>query len=440
MPQPSKRLRFRRSLPEALNRMLDTPVLLLEGPRSVGKSTLLRQIADSCGGRLVDLDDPATRAAALANASLLLGGEETVCIDEYQKVPHVLDVIKSELNVRTSPGRFVLAGSARHDALPATSQALTGRLSRLPVYPLSQGELAGVHEDFLVRALRDPTVLVTPNVSTTSRDEYITRVCAGGFPLAIAATTNQGRQRWFDDYVKLTLERDVRELSKLRQGQQLANLFARIGGQTAQVLNVEGAARDVGLAPSTAENYTTLLEKVFLIYRLEAWGRTLSARSAALPKVHVVDSGVAARLLRLTPAKLAARDPAALTELGHLLETFAVGELIKQASWTAEVAGLGHWRTRDGVEVDLVIERDDGGVVGFEIKTGDSVPGTELKGLRLLRDKLGSSFVAGFALYLGKRSYSPEDRLHVVPLDRVWAAPPRDHALSLQRRQSPQRH
>ena len=428
--------------------MLDSPVLLLEGPRSVGKSTLLRQIADSSGGRLVDLDDPATRAAALANASLLLGGEETVCIDEYQKAPHVLDVIKSELNIRTSPGRFVLAGSARHDALPSTAQALTGRLSRLPVYPLSQGELAGVHEDFLVRALRDPTTLVTSQVSSTSRDEYITRICAGGFPLAIAASTSQSRQRWFDDYAKLTLERDVRELSKLRQGQQLANLFTRLAGQTAQVLNVEGAARDIGLAPSTAQNYTVLLEKVFLIYRLEAWGRTLSARSAALPKIHVVDSGVAARLLRLTPAKLAARllrltpaklaarllrltpaklaarDPSALTELGHLLETFAVGELIKQASWAPEVAGLGHWRTRDDHEVDLVVERDDGGVVGFEIKTGDSVPGKELRGLRLLRDKLGSGFVAGFARYLGKRTYSPEDRLHVVPLDRMWTPSP----------------
>ncbi len=190
-------------------------------------------------------------------------------------------------------------------------------------------------------------------------------------------------------------------------------------GAPEQVLTVEGAARDVGLTPSTAENYATLLEKAFLIYRLEAWDRTLSARSAALPKVHVVDSGVAARNLRLTPAKLAARDPAALTERGHLVETFAVGELIKQASWTAEVTGVGHWRTRDGVEVDLVVERDNGGVVGFDIKTGDSVPGTELKGLRLLRDKLGSSLVAGFALYLGKRSYSPEEKLHVIPLDQV---------------------
>jgi predicted AAA+ superfamily ATPase len=417
-------MRPRRALPEALNRMRDTPVLLLEGPRSVGKSTLLRQIADSSGGRLVDLDDAATLAAAAADISLLVGGDETVCIDEYQKAPQVLDAIKVELNARTSPGRFVLAGSARHDSLPETAQSLTGRLSRLPVYPLSQGELGGVHEEFMAIALRDPHSLVTSKNSTTSRTDYIERICDGGFPLALAASAGRGRQRWFDDYVKLTLERDVRELSKLRQGQQLANLLGRLAGQTAQLLNVERAAASIGLAASTAENYTSLLEKVFLLYRLDAWGRTLSARSGALPKIHIMDSGVAARLLRLTPAKLAARDPAALTELGHLLESFAVGELAKQASWSDDVAAFGHWRTHDGDEVDLVVERDDGAVVGFEIKTGSSVSSAELKGLRLLRDKLGKSFVAGIVLYLGHRSYSPEDRLYVIPLERIWTPTP----------------
>jgi uncharacterized protein len=371
----------------------------------------------------VDLDDPTTRAAVVADASLLVGGDGPVFIDEYQKEPQILDAIKAELNAHTSPGRFVLAGSARHDALPAAAQALTGRLSRLPVYPLSQGELAEVHEDFLTCALSSPTELVTTRVSTTLRDEYIARMCTGGFPLAIAAT-DRGRQRWFDDYVKLTLERDVRELSKLRQGPQLANLLRRLAGQTAQILNIKTAAEGIGLATTTAESYAALLEKVFLVSLLEGWGRTLSSRSAVLPKIHVVDSGVAARLLRLTPAKLAARDPAALTELGHLLESFAVGEILKQASWSDEVAGFGHWRTYDHDEVDLVVERADGGVVGFEIKAGASVPTTELKGLRLLRDKLGASFVAGFALYLGKRSYTPEDRLHVVPLDSLWTPHP----------------
>ncbi len=147
----------------------------------------------------------------------------------------------------------------------------------------------------------------------------------------------------------------------------------------------------------------------------------MTARSSAAPKIHVLDSGVAARLARLTPAKLAERTPAALTELGHLLETFVVGELLKQASWLDDVAVSGHWRTHDDDEVDLVIERDDGALVAFEIKAASRVPGDDFRGLRKLREATKDAFVAGVVLYLGERSYTYDDRLHVVPVDALWA-------------------
>lgn len=154
-----------------------------------------------------------------------------------------------------------------------------------------------------------------------------------------------------------------------------------LAAQTGGVLSVAGAARQAGVEPSTAESYTKLLEAAFLIHRLPAWGRTLRARVTATPKVHLVDAGLAARLLHLTPEKLGRRQPAALTELGHLLETFVVNELLKQAS----------------------------------------VPGGDLTGLRMLRDTVGDGFLGGVVLYLGQRSYTFEDRLHVVPVDRLWA-------------------
>jgi len=411
----------RRVFPIALEWMRDDPVLLLEGPRSVGKSTLLREIAAATNGILVDLDDPGVRDAVTADPALYISGDQPVCIDEYQKAPVVLDAIKAELNKQTTPGRFVLAGSARHDALPAAAQALTGRLSRLHVFPFSQGELAGENENFLDVIIENPAAVITATPSTTTRSDYIDRIVRGGFPLAVAASTASARRRWIDEYVRLSLERDVRELSRLRQGHLLEGLLGRLAGQTAQVLNVEHAARTAGLDKATTDSYISLLEKVFLVHRLPAWGKTLTARSASSPKIHVVDSAIAARLLRLTPEKLSTPDPTAQTELGHLLETFAVGELLKQASWCADVSGVGHWRTHDHLEVDLVIELDDGGVFGFEIKSGSRVPGDQLKPLTKLRDAVGPNFRAGYALYLGERSYTFEDRIHVMPLDRLWA-------------------
>lgn len=127
-----------------------------------------------------------------------------------------------------------------------------------------------------------------------------------------------------------------------------------------------------------------------------------------------MSAGVAARLLRLTPEKLARLDAVAQTEFGHLLETFAVWELRKQLSWIDGVAGVGHWRTSDGEEADLV--------AAFEISAGGAAPGKKFNGLKRLRDSLGSSFRGGAVLYLGSRSYSYEDRLHALPLDRLWTS------------------
>ena len=180
------------------------------------------------------------------------------------------------------------------------------------------------------------------------------------------------------------------------------------------------AAEGTRLDRGTAADYLKLLEAVFLVMRLPAWGTTIRTRSANAPKVHVVDSGVAARLLRLTPEKLAGRDAAALSQFGHLLETFVVGELLKQASWLDEVAACGHWRTYDGDEVDLIVERGDGRILAFEVKAAGRVPGRDMRHLQKLRDALGERLLAGVALYTGTRAYRFDDHLYVLPIDRLW--------------------
>lgn len=406
-------------------RLLVEPVIALQGPRSVGKSTLLAEIAAKHDVSVVDLDNPEVQDALRANPIAFVDSTPPVCIDEFQKVPLVLDAVKARLNRSTEAGAFLLTGSTRYDALPLAAQSLTGRLHVLTILPLSQGELAGVHESFLENFLHDTEVAVRTALragpSQTSRDDYIRRVHAGGLPLALARPTVSERNRWFDDYLELVLGRDLIELSRIRQRAQLPRLLAVLAGQTGQVLNISKAADSIGMESSTAENYTNLLEAVFLITRLPAWGTTLRSRAAGKPKVHVVDSGIAARLLRLTPDRMATLEPAALTEFGHLLGTFVVGELLKQASWLDGIAGHGHWRTHDHDEVDLVFERDDGGVLAFEVKAGGRVPGDAFRPLRKLRDATPSRFLAGVALYTGDRAYTFEDRLHAIPIDRLWS-------------------
>ncbi len=408
-----------RILSVVADRMTETPVVVLRGARSVGKSTVLAEVARQQDVTITDLDDPAVRARVEASPSDAVRGPAPVCIDEYQLVPELLQAIKAELNKRHDNGRWLLTGSTSFWAMPRGTQALTGRIHLLEVMPFSQGELDGNHENFLDIAFANPAALVVPSQSGTEREEYERRVCRGGMPLAVHADARQ-RANFYRSYLETSLTRDVLDLSRVRQINALPRLMERLAAQTGQVLNIVKASNDAGIEPRSGDNYVRLLDALFLIRRLPAWGRTLRSRTAHSPKLHVVDSGLAAYLLGITPEKLARRDPAALSEFGHLLETFAVGEILKQASWSDEVRAVGHWRTHNGQEVDLVAEAQDGGVVGLEIKAGREVDQKALRGLVTLRDALGEQFRCGFFLNTGTEAYRLADRIYVCPIDRLW--------------------
>jgi uncharacterized protein len=413
-------LRPRRLVEVVPQRMRAEPVVILTGPRTVGKSTLLAALAAEFDRPVLDLDRPDARAAAASDPSFIVSGPGPVLIDEFQHVPEILDAIKAELNTDTRPGRYVLTGSTRYSVLPQAAQSLTGRAHVINVLPLSQGELHGRRETFIDQLWTDPARL--PEIpSPVTRDEYADRILPGGFPMILHRLTTRARTSWFADYVNLVVMRDVLDIAKVRQREALPRLLRQLAAQTGQMLNISKAGQAAGLESSTANRYATLLEAAFMIQRLPAWGTTLGKRIAAYPKVHVIDSGLAGWLLGLSVTKIASRDPAVLTEFGHLVETFAVGEILKQVSWSEEVVTASYFRTQDGHEVDLVLETWDGRVAGFEVKAGSRVQDTDLSGLRLLRDRLGERFVAGFLLNLGELAYRKEEKIMVMPLSGLWS-------------------
>jgi len=178
-------------VPRRLAPILDSlveeePVIALHGPRSVGKSTLLRRLAESRGVEVLDLDDPAVRDAVTASPGLAVSGTDLVCIDEYQHVPALLDALKAKLNANGSaPGTAVITGSTRQDAIPRTAQTLTGRLHSITIWPLSQGEIDSNREGMLSGLSDDSDGFVAARTqSATTRAEYVQRVCRGGLPLA----------------------------------------------------------------------------------------------------------------------------------------------------------------------------------------------------------------------------------------------------------------
>ncbi|MGH3245630.1 MAG: ATP-binding protein [Trebonia sp.] len=213
----SSDLRPRRLAEVVSDRMADEPVVILTGPRTVGKSTLLAALARGFDRPILDLDQPETRAAAASDPGFMVSGPGPVLIDEFQHVPELLDAIKAELNKDTRPGRFVLTGSTRYSVLPQAAQSLTGRAHVINVLPLSQGELNGHREDFLTLLWRDPARLLELPTHPVARSEYIDRVLAGGFPMLLRRQTTRARTSWFADYVNLVVMRDVLDIAQIRQ-------------------------------------------------------------------------------------------------------------------------------------------------------------------------------------------------------------------------------
>ncbi len=421
----------RRAVAVARAGLREASVVVLGGPRSVGKSTALRAFAEAVGGTVLDLDDPATRRAVATDPLRFLDVPRPVFVDEYARVPEALDVIKRLLNRDGGPGQFVLAGSTRYGSVPAIAQALTGRVQVVPLWPLSQGEIASRHETFVAELVAGGA----PSLDDVRVDRaaYAARVIAGGMPIALGLPTANARSRWFDQYLSLTLDKDVAEITKVRRRVVLPRLAAAVASRTAQLVNVAGLGRDLGLDRSTTEDYLRLLEAVFLHHVLPAWGTTLSSRSAATSKLHMMDTGIAARLMRVTADKLLAARASALQQFGHLIETFTVNELCKQAHWLAEPVDIGHWRTHDGAEVDLVFERGDGSVLAFEVKAAPDVRAEDTRGIAALGRRLGADQVTGIVLHTGSHGWRIDAHTFAIPIARIWTP----HAAAGRARSSP---
>lgn len=396
-----------------------SPVVAITGARTAGKSTLAREVTARHGGTFIDLDDPAVRRlAAIDPVSFVRDRAEPVVVDEFQRVPDLLAAIKAELNLDRRPGRYVLAGSARHEAVPELADFLTGRVELLRLWPFAAAELHPATTSVVDR-LFDGWTPSRPARPDT-RTELVERVLRGGYPIAVGLPP-EPRGRWFDSLAALVVERITDDVRAVRDIDELRRFLRLTAAATAQTRNAAEIGRELGIGRDQAGSYLRLLELVYLTLELPAWSANLGARVTKRPKLHLVDSGLAAHLQGLTATRLSPTDPAGATMFGALLETFVVTEIVKQLGWSSVAARPHHFRTADGIEVDLVLEAPDGRVVAIEVKAAPGVPSGTTRGLAHLRDRLGDRFVAGLVVNTGGEAQSVGDRLAVAPVSTLWS-------------------
>ncbi len=394
--------------------LTDTPVVCLLGPRQCGKSTLARTLAP--GYAYVSFDDATTLALAEHDpVGFVAALPDPVILDEVQRVPALLRTIKLAVDRDRRPGRFILTGSANLLLLPKLGDSLAGRMEIIQLHPLTAAEQARKPGAFL-RALIDGKLKAEIKGDRTEDPFALpARLVAGGFPEPLTRSPARARV-WHRDYVRTLVERDVQDVARVKDVREVARLLELLALRTGELLNVATLSNELDLRRETVEHYLAICERLFLVRRLPPWHRHESKRLIKTPKIHLLDSGLAATLGGLTVDDWNTRRD----RFGHLLETFVVQELIAQAGWTDPDLRFWHYRDKDQVEVDLVITRGRK-TWGVEVKAAATVTESDGNGLRRLADQCGKDFQGGILFHSGASTLPLADqRFCAAPLAKLW--------------------
>lgn len=394
--------------------LTDTPVVCLVGPRQSGKTTLAQTL--DTRRRFISLDDLDYRRTAQDDPHGFLAElPDFVAIDEIQKAPDLLSAIKISVDRDRRPGRFLLTGSANLLQIPTVTESLAGRMEIQLLHPLTEAEKERRPGHFLRAFLNGDLRSTRPADLRDSGLALPERLVLGGYPEILGRSPERARQ-WHRNYLGQIIERDVRDVARVREPIKVLRLLEALAIRPAATLNVSRLANGLDFRRETVLHYLSVLERLFLIRRLPAWHSSESKRLVKSPKVHLLDSGLTATLAgRTTEDWLENR-----AAMGGLLETFVVQQLIAQAAWTDPDLRFWHYRDRDQAEVDLVITRRRK-VWGVEIKAGSAVEPRDARGLSRLAAVCGDQFEGGIVLYTGEGVWRLGDpRLHSVGVCELW--------------------
>jgi predicted AAA+ superfamily ATPase len=406
----------RHLIPTVLTSLKDSPVVFIHGARQTGKSTLAKSLSEhGFTSRYLTLDDAVTLSAAQADPQGFVAGlDSPVIIDEVQRAPGLALAIKAAVDADRKPGRFLLTGSANVLLLPKVSESLTGRIEIHTLWPFSQGELEEVSDNFVDALFK--TKLTTTDPAAEDWNKTVGRMVQGGYPEMLQRSTEERRQAWFGSYITTILQRDVRDITNVRDLGDLPRLLAMVASRAGSLLDYADLARGLSIPQTTLKRYMGLLEATFLIQTLSAWSTNIGKRLVKAPKLLLTDTGLLIHLLGVDSSRLRSDR----TLAGGVLENFAALELLKQRGWSKTQPTLHHFRTSNGDEVDVVLEDRAGNIVGVEVKASATIDANNFKGLKALADIAGDRFVRGIILYGGKEAVPFGKNLHALPLPALW--------------------
>lgn len=388
-------------------------VLLLSGARQCGKTTLAKELAnDETEYRTLD-DVTLKKAAENDPHGFVKHNKKTLIIDEVQRVPDLLPAIKKVVDEDTRPGQYLLTGSTNIQSLPGVQESLAGRITKLRLRPLTQGEQKGSLPKFIERAFSG--TLEQP-ASHFDKDDLIEMALTGGYPEALLLEGRK-RKRWHTDYIDAILERDLKEITRIHRLDQMQELIRILAAWSSKFMNTTQIGSTLSLKGQALNSYINALEALYLIERVKPWTKTDYDRVGKQDKLFMTDSGLMASLLNWNAEKIKFDTDRS----GKLIETFAFNELISQINATDDLYKLWHYRDRQQREIDFILEDEDGATIGIEIKSGTNIGERDFKHLKWFKENMvtNGSF-RGIILYSGQHIASFREDMIAVPFGALW--------------------
>ena len=365
--------------------LLEFPAIALLGPRQVGKTTLVRSIADNQSKKVLyfDLEDDAD-LQRLKDPAFIFNeyADHCIILDEVQRMPPLFTQLRPAIDKYRQPGRFILTGSASPALIKGVSESLAGRIAFTELSPIN-----------LIEAVH----------SNISQQKHWFR---GGFPLALTARDDDAFRRWAENFIRSYIERDLSMLFGVSLSERvIRNFLLMLAGQNGGIWNAESYARALGITGNTVKRYLAFLEGAFLLRQLNAWYINAGKRLVKSPKIYIRDSGLLHTLNRVQSAEQ--------LPLQLIVGASWEGYVIEQVSQLKpEHIDLYYYRTQHGAECDLLLVKGLQPVMAVEIKFSSSP--SLAKGFYTVMDDLKLN--KGFVITPGNDPYKLDERVEVGSL------------------------
>lgn len=387
-------------------------VVHLSGPRQCGKTTLARRIASKDADYRTLDDDVYLQSARIDPGGFVKHDKKHLIIDEIQRVPQLLMAIKKMVDMNNRPGQYLLTGSSNIQSLPGVTESLAGRIYKIRLRTLTEGEVLGVASSFLPRAFSQ----MFKQKGTADRDSILEIGFRGGFPEAIRLPCNV-RSIWHKEYIHALLERDLKDIAKIQRFQAMHDLIKIMASWSSKFMDLSAIGASLGISRATFETYINALEAMYIIERVKPWIRTDYDRVGKHSKVFMTDSGLMSSLLGWGMDQVRFDSDRS----GKLVETVVFQHLSALIDASFGRYSLYHYRDREKREIDFLVEREDGAMVGFEVKASSSVGKSDFKNLDWFRRNMAkeNTFV-GVVLYAGEEALPFGNHCWAVPISDFW--------------------